>query len=43
MLAVSGLADKLERVQTLTGEPYVIYGDPAYGLTCNILAPFCGA
>ena len=43
MLGVSGLADKLERLQTPTGEPYVIYGDPAYGLTRNILAPFCGA
>ena len=43
MLGVSGLADKLERLQTPTGEPYVIYGDPAYGLTCNILAPFRGA
>lgn len=42
MLGVSGLADKLERLQTPTGEPYVIYGDPAYGLTCNILAPFHG-
>ena len=43
MLGVSGLADKLERLQTPTGEPYVIYGDPAYGLTRNILAPFRGA
>lgn len=42
MLGVSGLADKLQRLQTPTGEPYVIYGDPAYGLTRNILAPFRG-
>ena len=42
MLGISGLADKLERLQTPTGEPYVIYGDPAYGLTRNILAPFRG-
>lgn len=40
MLGVSGLADKLQRLQTPTGQPYVIYGDPAYGLTRNILAPF---
>ena len=43
MLGVNGLADKLERLQTPTAEPYVIYGDPAYGLTHNILAPFRGA
>ena len=23
--------------------PYVIYGDPAYGISRNILAPFCGS
>lgn len=43
MLGFSGLANKLQRFQTPTGEPYVIYGDPAYGLTRNILAPFRGA
>ena len=42
MLGVSGLADKLERPRRPMGEPYVIYGDPAYGLACNILAPFRG-
>ena len=42
MLGVSGLADKLGRFQRPNGEPYVIYGDPAYGLTRNILAPFRG-
>ena len=26
-----------------TGEPYVLYGDPAYGLSRNIIGPFCGA
>ena len=25
------------------GDPYVVYGDPAYGLSHNILAPFRGA
>jgi len=40
MLGVSGLADKLG--QRPNGEPYVIYGEPAYGLTRNILAPFRG-
>lgn len=43
MLGVSGLTDKLSRFQTPTGEPYVVYGDPAYGLTRNIIGPFRGA
>ena len=42
MLGVSGLAEKLGRFQRPNGEPYIIYGDPAYGLTWNILAPFRG-
>ena len=42
MLGVSGLAEKLERFQRPNGEPYIIYGNPAYGLTRNILAPFRG-
>lgn len=42
MLGVSGLAEKLRRFQRPNGEPYIIYGDPAYGLTRNILAPFRG-
>ena len=41
-LGVSGLADKLRRFQRPNGEPYVIYGDPAYGLSRNILAPYRG-
>ena len=41
MLRVSGLMEKLERIRKFR-EPYVIYGDPAYGLTTNILAPFKG-
>ena len=40
MLAESGLAVQLRRIQKPNGEPYVVYGDPAYGLTPNILAPF---
>lgn len=43
MLGVSGLTDKLSRFQTPTGEPYVVYGDPAYGLARNIIGPFRGA
>ena len=43
MLGVSGLTGKLSRFQTPTGEPYVVYGDPAYGLARYIIGPFRGA
>ena len=43
MLGVSGLTGKLSRFQTPTEEPYVVYGDPAYGLARNIIGPFRGA
>ena len=43
MLGVSGLPDQRRRFQTPTGEPYVVYGDPAYGLAHNIIGPFRGA
>ena len=43
MLGVSGLSEKLQRFQRPNGEPFVIYGDPAYGITQNIMAPFRGA
>ncbi|KXJ13659.1 hypothetical protein AC249_AIPGENE27169 [Exaiptasia diaphana] len=42
MLGVSGLANKLRQFQRPNGQPYIIYGDPAYGLTRNILAPYRG-
>ena len=43
MLGVSGLPDQLRRFLTPTGEPYVVYGDPTYGLAHNIIGPFRGA
>lgn len=43
MLGVGGLAEKLGQFQRSNGEPYIIYGDTAYGLTRNILAPVRGA
>jgi hypothetical protein len=43
MLGASGLAPKLRQFQQTNGQPYIIYGDPAYGLSANILAPFRGA
>ena len=43
MLRISGLSDQLRQFNQPNGEPYVLYGDPAYGLSRNILAPFRGA
>ena len=43
MLNTSGLLPLLQQLVKPNGEPYVLYGDPAYGLTQNILAPFKGA
>ena len=43
MLGASGLTEKLCRSDQPNGQPHVIYGDPAYGISRNILAPFCGA
>ena len=43
MLSVSGLCEKLQNIQTPDGEPYVLYGDPAYGVNDIILAAYRGA
>ena len=43
MLAVSGVCEKLQQLEDINGDVYVVYGDPAYGLNRNILAPFRGA
>jgi len=43
MLGMSNLLEQLQRFTLPNGEPYVIYGDPAYGLSRNILSPFRGA
>ena len=43
MLGASGLTQKMQRFQQTNCQPYVIYGDPAYGVTANILAPFRGS
>ena len=43
LLAASGLSDLIKHFDQPNGEPYVIYGDPAYGIERNILAPFRGA
>ena len=43
MLGVSGLLPLLERIIKPNGEPYVVYGDPAYGISRHIISPFKGA
>lgn len=44
MLAESGVLEKLEhRLNKANGDPFVIYGDPAYPVRRHILAPFRGA
>ena len=42
MLSVSDLPLKLRPLNRPNGEPYVLYGDPAYGLSRNILSPYRG-
>ena len=39
MLSVSGLPNKLRLFNRPDGHPYVLYGDPAYGVMRNILSP----
>ena len=43
MLSESGLQEQLRNIRKPSGQPYVLYGDPAYGVTNNIIAPFRGA
>lgn len=44
MLRESGLLQELERkMNNANGDPYVIYGDPAYPVRRYILAPFRNA
>jgi hypothetical protein len=42
ILNVSGLMPKLERITTPNGHPYVIYGDPAYGISQHVISPYKG-
>ena len=42
MLGANGLPRKLCQFDQPNGQHYVIYSDPAYGVSRNILAPFCG-
>ena len=44
MLRESGLLQELERkMNKANGDPYVIYGDPAYPVRSHVLAPFRNA
>ena len=42
MLDMSNLLPKLQCFVQPNGQPYVTYGDPAYPITCIILATFRG-
>ena len=42
VLSVSGLPEKLCPFNRPSGESYIIYGDPAYGVARNILSPYRG-
>ena len=41
MLSASGLSNKLQLIGQ-SSTPYVLYGDPAYGVSSHILSPFRG-
>ena len=43
MLSAGGLPNKLLQFNAPDGSPYVLYRDPAYGLSRNILSPFRSA
>lgn len=43
MLGVSGLLPQLQRITKPNGDPYVIYGDPAFGISRHTISPFRGA
>ena len=40
ILGISGLLPQLGRITKPDGEPYVVYGDPAYGVSAHIISPF---
>ena len=42
ILSVSGLPNKIRAINQPNGQPYVLYGDPAYGLSQNIVSPYRG-
>ena len=43
MLGESNLLPLLERIVKPNGDPYVVYGVPAYGISRHIISPFRGA
>ena len=42
MMQESGILDKLRPLTCSNGDPFVLYGDPAYGVSRNIISPFRG-
>ena len=43
ILAQSGLMQKLSMLNSPSGQPYYLYGDPAYGLSNHLVCPFSAA
>ena len=43
MLSESGLLEKLRPLTHANGDPCAVYGDPACGVSLNIISPFCGS
>lgn len=42
ILSESGILNKLRPLIHHSGQPFVVYGDPAYGISQNNLCPFRG-
>ena len=42
MLSESGIQNKLQRLTQPNGQPYLLYGDPAYGVSQNVISAFRG-
>ena len=40
MMQEIGFLDKLRPLTCSSGDPFVLYGDPAYGVSRNIISPF---
>lgn len=43
VLAQSGLMEKLAQLNSPSGHPYCLYGDPAYGISNHLICPFSAA
>ena len=43
VLSQSGLLNKLRPHTNTNGDPYVVYADPAYGISHNVISPYRGS